>query len=283
MKNILITGANSYIGTSLERWMKKDIIHHYQVNTIDMRNDSWEEQSFSKYDVIIHVAGIAHVPSNSKLDDLYYEVNCNLAVKTAHKAKTEGARQFIFMSSIIVYGKISVIDINTVPIPTNAYGMSKLQAEEGIKSLEDEKFKVVILRLPMIYGKNSKGNYAKLTSFAKRTLIFPRVHNQRSMLYIDDLCELIKLLIDHEENGMYYPQNADYTCTSLMIQKIAELNKRRIWFIKMPSSILKLLLNKCQVFNKVFGDLYYEKNMSSYKYNYQITSFEESIVKSAFE
>ncbi len=114
------------------------------------------------------------------------------------------------MSSIIVYGDSSsskrIIDKNTVPTPSNFYGKSKLQAEEGIKHLESDKFKIVVLRPPMIYGKGSKGNYPRLANMTKKTPVFPNIDNERSMLHIDNLCEFIKVMIDHEDSGLYFPQ-----------------------------------------------------------------------------
>ena len=117
---------------------------------------------------------------------------------TARKAKEDGVSQFIFMSSIIVYGnegQKGIINQNTKENPADFYGRSKLMAEEGLKVLEDENFKVAVIRPPMIYGKDSKGNYPRLSKMAKKLPFFPYVANQRSMLHIDNLCELIYLII----------------------------------------------------------------------------------------
>ena len=188
MKKILITGANSYIGTSIENWLEKSP-DEYIVDTVDMIDGTWKEEDFSKYDVVFHVAGIAHVSTDPKIEYLYYKVNRDLTIETAKKAKAEGVKQFIFMSSIIVYGDSShinhkrVINKNTVPTPSNFYGRSKLQAEEGILPLQDDNFNVVVLRPPMIFGKGSKGNYPKLAKMAQKMPIFPDVKNERSASY----------------------------------------------------------------------------------------------------
>jgi len=186
-KMILITGANSYIGTSFERWLQR-YAEQYSVDTIDMVDGAWREKSFSGYDVVFHVAGIAHVSADPKLEGLYYKVNRDLAIETAVKAKADGVKQFIFMSSIIVYGDSSsigqerVITFDTEPKPTNFYGDSKLQAEEGIIKLQDERFKVVVLRPPMIYGKGAKGNYPKLAKMA-RVLPFFLIYKTSGVCY----------------------------------------------------------------------------------------------------
>ena len=287
MKRILIAGANSYIGTSFEKWLSQ-WPDKYTVDTIDMIDGKWRQASFANYDVVFHVAGIAHVSSNAKMEDLYYKVNRDLAIETAKKAKAEGVKQFIFMSSIIVYGNSTneqgIIDRNTAPNPSNFYGDSKFQAEEGIKLLEDRNFKVVILRPPMIYGKGSKGNYPKLAKAARILPIFPDFDNQRSMLHIDNLCEFIRLMIDNKESGLFFPQNKEYVKTSEMVRLIAEVHGKRIKLVKIFNPILSLMIGRIGVVNKVFGNLVYEKSISGYeKLNYQIRNFRQSIEMTELE
>jgi len=281
MKKVLITGANSYIGTSFERWVSQ-YPDRYKVDTVDMKDGSWRDKDFSYYDVVFHVAGIAHVSSDPKLKDLYYRVNRDLTIETAKKAKAEGVKQFIFMSSIIVYGDSSkgkrVIDRNTIPSPSNFYGDSKLQAEIGLKALEDENFKIVILRPPMIYGKGSKGNYPKLSKAAQILPIFPDIDNERSMLHIDNLCEFIRLMIDNEERGLFFPQNEEYVKTSEMVRMIAEAHGRKIRLTKVFNPIIKMMYG-INVVNRMFGNLVYDKNISVYKENYNVNQFIDSIRK----
>lgn len=280
MKKVLITGKNSYIGTSLENWLMREP-DKYRVDTVDMKDGSWKEVDFSKYDVVFHVAGIAHVSSDPKMEDLYYKVNRDLTIETAEKAKAEGVKQFIFMSSIIVYGDSSsskrVINKNTVPTPSNFYGNSKLQAEEGIKDLETDDFKIVVLRPPMIYGRGSKGNYPRLAKMAKKIPVFPDIDNERSMLHIDNLCEFIKVMIDYEESGLYFPQNKEYVKTSELVRMIAEVHGKKIMMTKIFNPALRLMFG-IGIVNKVFGNLVYEKSMSDYdKANYRIRTLKESI------
>ncbi|AFA48881.1 NAD-dependent epimerase/dehydratase family protein [Acetobacterium woodii] len=282
MKRILITGAKSYIGTSFEKWVSK-YPEKYSVVTIDMKGDIWKKKDFSHYDVIFHVAGIAHVSNNPKMEELYYKVNQELAVQTAKKAKQEGVKQFIFMSSIIVYGDSSsiktkrVITKETLPKPTNFYGNSKLQAEKGIKQLEDESFKIVILRPPMIYGNGSKGNYPKLASYAKKLPVFPDIDNERSMLHIDNLCEFIRLMVENEEYGVFFPQNEEYVKTSEMVRLVAEVHGKKIKLTKIFNPILYLMSKFIGSINKAFGNLVYEQSIARYKENYRIRNFKESI------
>lgn len=282
MKKILITGANSYIGVSFEDWMKQ-CNDEYSIDTIDMQSEKWKKQDFSNYDAVFHVAGIAHVSTDPKLEDLYYKVNRDLTIEVAKKSKNEGVKQFIFMSSIIVYGDSShinkkrVINRDTVPAPSNFYGNSKLQAEEGILPLSDDKFKVAVLRPPMIYGKGSKGNYPKLAKMARKLPVFPDIDNERSMLYIDNLCEFIRLIINNEESGVFYPQNKEYVKTSDLVKEIAKVHGKNIKTTKLFNPMLRAMGSFIGLVNKAFGNLVYEKSMSEYKDDYRLRDLKESI------
>lgn len=286
MKKILITGANSYIGTSFEKYIKENFSDEYSVDTFDMTDDSWKEKDFSCYDVVYHVAGIAHSDSgkiSADKEKLYRFVNTDLTIETAKKAKAEGVKQFIFMSSAIVYGnsakvgKKKIITRDTAVNPANCYGDSKLQAENGIKDLQDEHYKVCILRPPMIYGKGSKGNYPKLASLANKFKVFPYVKNERSMLYIGNLVEFVRLMIKNEESGIFFPQNTEYTNTSELIKLIANVHGKNVKLIKGFGWTIKLLGHFTGLVNKAFGSFAYDKSMSEYKENYVKYDLEQSI------
>ncbi|NLN42291.1 MAG: NAD-dependent epimerase/dehydratase family protein [Clostridiales bacterium] len=275
MERILITGKNSYIGSRFEEWLAK-YPNKYEVDAISLRDESWKEKDFSEYDVVYHVAGIAHRKETKKNRKLYYAVNRDLAYEVAKKSKQDGIKQFIFLSTMSVYGlEIGVIDEHTPLKPKSNYGKSKLQAEELIKSLEDDSFKIAILRPPMVYGKGCKGNYPRLANLAKTTPIFPDIDNQRSMIYVDNLNEFVRLLIDDSVSGLFFPQNKEYVKTSEMVKLIAEFHGKKIKFTRFFNLLLKLI--NIDIVNKVFGDLIYEKDISEYKKNYNIYDFIDSI------
>ena len=286
MKKILITGANSYIGISFERYIKENFPNDYMVDTMDMIDGSWRGKDFSGYDSIFHVAGIAH-SDNGKINDekakLYYAVNTDLTIETAKKAKAEGVKQFIFMSSAIVYGnsapigKTKIITKDTPVSPANCYGDSKVQAENGIIPLNDDDFKVVVLRPPMIYGKGSKGNYPVLSKFAQKLPVFPYVKNERSMLYVENLCEFVRLMIRNEEHGIFHPQNAEYSNTSELVKMIADVHGKKVYLIKGFGWLLKMMSHVSGLVNKAFGSLCYDMRLSEYICDYRICNLGESI------
>ena len=284
-KKILITGSSSYVGTSVEAWLKQ-WPEYYQVDTLDMRTQTWRTHDFSAYDVVYHVAGIAHADVGQVTEEekkQYYRVNTDLAVETAEKAKKEGVQQFLFMSSMIVYSgcREKKITKNTIPKPLNFYGDSKWQADQKIQALADERFKVVVLRPPMIYGKGSKGNYPQLAKLAGKLPLFPIVQNQRSMLYIENLAQFVKRMIDNEETGVFFPQNEQYINTSDLVQMIAMVKGHRLvmvpgtgWAVrlmrKVPGKIGTLT-------GKAFGDSVYDMQMSEYKEEYRVCDWKESV------
>lgn len=275
---ILITGKDSYIGTSFEKWVGQHNAK-WQIDTVDTRGEEWKKMIFIQYDTIFHVAGIAHVSTDPKLEALYYKVNRDLTIDMAKKAKEEGVKQFIFMSSIIVYGNHEkVITKNTVPRPENFYGNSKLQADEEIQQLQDDNFNVVSIRPPMIYGKGSKGNYPKLARLAQIIPVFPDIENKRSMLHIDNLCECIRLIIKNNEKGYFYPQNKEYVNTTYLVKTIAEVHNKKVYATKVFDPIVWLMIKKINLVDKVFGNLIYDKSMSNYMdFTYCVRTFKESI------
>ncbi|MGQ9411916.1 NAD-dependent epimerase/dehydratase family protein [Streptococcus pluranimalium] len=279
MKKVLITGANSYIGVSVEKWLINSQ-EEFQIDTLDMQAPDWRDFSFSNYDTVFHVAGIAHFSKDESKKNLYYQVNTNLTEEVAKLAKEQGANQFIFMSSIIVYGdstsKERIIDGSTEPSPSDFYGDSKWQAEIKLQPLNDTDFKIAIVRPPMIYGKGSKGNYPRLSKLARKLLIFPNYSNQRSMLHIDNLCEFIKQLILNSKSGVFFPQNKEYVSTPELVKEISNCHQHKLLLTKVGNPVIKLLFSNDNV-KKLFGNLTYEKSMSQYDFDYQIRDFKESI------
>ncbi|WP_455599594.1 NAD-dependent epimerase/dehydratase family protein [Cloacibacillus sp.] len=281
MKKILITGANSYVGTSFEKWLSQ-WPDEYHVYTIDMIDGTWREKSFAGYDVVFHVAGIAHVSADPSKKDSYYRINRDLAVDTAKKAKNDGVKQFIFMSSMIIYGadepvgKEKIITRDTPPNPADFYGDSKLQADLAIQKMADDKFIVSIMRPPVIYGPGCKGNFPKLLKLAKYALIFPNIENRRSMIYIDNFTECVRLVINNASGGIFFPQNEEYVATKDVIADYRKIKGKIIFMMPVPAFVCKIL-SRNKSFNKAFASKIYAKDLSSYR-KYNVVKFHEGIV-----
>lgn len=261
MRKILITGKGSYIGTHfkeyMEQWPDK-----YQVEELDMMDPSWKGHDFSSHDVIYHVAGIAHQKETDVNKDLYQKVNCDLAIEVARKAKKEGTKQFVFMSSMSVYGLIhskKMITLDTPCNPNTYYGKSKYNAEQAIIKMNDDSFKVCILRPPMVYGENSPGNLTKLFQMVRKVHIFPTIKNKRSSITVDCLVNFVKIYVDDECNGIYLPQNDQYMCTYEIVRKKMEKEQVKVLYLSIFNPIIRLLIGRSNLITKCFGDLVYGK------------------------
>lgn len=294
-KRVLITGAGSYIGQSLIAYAKKYYSENFEIDELDMMGDAWRECDFSNYDIVYHVAGIAHADVGNVSEEIkekYYAVNTDLTVEVAQKVKAEKVKEFIFMSSMIVYGesapygKKKVIDEHTVPAPANFYGDSKLQADVAVRELADDSFKVIVLRPPMIYGRGSKGNYPVLAKLAKKFPVFPEADNERSMLYIENLCEFLcqVMLVDRiKQNAtVLIPQNAEWTNTTVMVEEIAKVSGKNIAIMKAlkPAVAMtgKLPGKIGGMTNKAFGNNCYTHAISVYPgLDYQKISLKHSV------
>lgn len=294
-KKVLITGAGSYIGQSFIQYAKNHYPDNFEIEELDMTDVAWRDKDFSEYDVVYHVAGIAHADVGKVSEEIkskYYEVNTGLAVEVAEKAKREGVKTFIFMSSMIVYGDSApygqqkVIDETTVLKPANFYGDSKLQADVAVRELANDTYTVIVLRPPMIYGKDSKGNYRTLAKLAKKLPVFPNVDNERSMLYIENLCELlcqVMLLKPYHRNSVVLlPQNGEWTKTSDMVEMIAKASGKKITELKCLAPAV-WIGSKMQgkiggMVNKAFGNSCYAHEISVCpEIDYQRVILRESI------
>lgn len=288
MKKILITGSGSYVGESVRRYIVAKMPGEYQIDAVDTMGDNWKKADYSQYDVVFHVAGIAHVNADPKMEPLYYQVNRDLTIEVARHAQNAGVKQFIFMSSQIVFHesqslKTEVLTAETKPNPNGFYGDSKLQAELGLKALRADggQMKMCILRPCMIYGPNAKGNFPRLAKLACKTPIFPAWHNKRSMLYIDNLAEFVLQAMERELEGTFYPQNRELADTVEIIRFFAKEAGHKVWITKLFNPFVWLGSFVLQPINKMFATYYYDPEMSRMEFDYQLVSFEESLKRVA--
>lgn len=266
---VLIVGAGSYIGNSVADYLKRD--YGYRVNVLSSRGLIPKTEVLAGYDAVLNVAGIAH--RKEKNTELYYEINRDLAIEVAETAKKAGVTHVLVMSSMSVYGMdTGNITKDTEPKPCSHYGISKLQADNNIWALKDDSFKVAILRPPMVYGNGCKGNYQPLSKAAKVLPFFIETNNQRSMIYIENLCSFIGEIIDKRKEGLFFPQNAEYVNTGEMVRLIAKYNNNDMRFVKEIRGLQHIPLKN---FRKVFGSLTYEKTDTVDRID-----FEESIARS---
>lgn len=285
MLKVLITGAGSYVGESVRKYILSTT-SDFEIDAVDTMGENWKKADYSKYDVVYHVAGIAHVNADPKLESLYYRVNRDLTIEVAKQAKGAGVKQFIFMSSQIVFHESQslmpeILTKNTKENPNGFYGDSKFQAEKGLHELECDTFKISILRPPMIYGPNAKGNFSRLAVLACKTPMFPAYHNKRSILYIDNLAEFVKQVILRGMSGTFYPQNRELSDTVEIIRYFAKESDHKIWITSFFNPFVSVGSHFLQPINKMFATYYYDPEMSKMEFDYQLVSFEDSLKRVA--
>ncbi|MCF6242166.1 MAG: NAD-dependent epimerase/dehydratase family protein [Bacteroidales bacterium] len=254
--NIAITGANSFIG----RNFKESFNNHYNITEIDVKNRTIDEINFNTFDVVYHVAAIVH-SSNKISKEIYFKVNSNLPFQIAQKAKKQGVKQFIFMSSIKVFGENTnnqAFNLETQPDPTDNYGASKLDAELKLQTLNDENFKIAIIRPPLVYGAGVKANMQSLLSFVKISPIIPLTpfENKRSYIYINNLIDFINLIIEKQASGIFLPSDGTPFSTNDILKTFIKQSKKNKICITLPQFFMKILKYIAPVkYNKMWGNL----------------------------
>lgn len=263
MKRVLVIGANSYIGKKFYEYVNSLDEKLIDVDLVSAADGSWEKMDFSIYDSVLHLSAIVHRKEKKYMRDFYEEINHRLPVKIACRAKANHVKHFIFMSTAAVYGDYSgCITRETFPKPSTFYGKTKLAAEKDLLKLEDQNFKILIIRAPMVYGEGCKGNYERLRKLAMYIPIFPEYHNKKSILNINKLCCYLYNWIILNASGYFHPQNESYMNTSSLFMEFRK--GKKTWLIKIFNPMIKLLCKCNCIVRKMFGDFYYEQDLDGY-------------------
>ena len=282
MFNILIIGKTGYVSKCFQSYIKQ--FSDIEITAISVRNVEWKKMNFSRYHAVFNAIGLAHDNARKGTDKQFRYLNVELPVQIAEKAKKDGVKTFIHMSSMIVYGENanvenqSLINEKTEPNPAGIYGMSKLEGEKALLTLNDKSFNVAIIRAPLVYNENATDNFKRLKDFALTYSIFPKIDNMRSMLYADNLCELVRLIVVENGSGYYYPQDEDYYCTSKLVKDIANTAGKKMHLTKIFNLPIYIFSKRILLIRKVFGSLAYDNTISeAFEGRYRIVCYEEAI------
>ena len=282
---VVITGSNSYIGNSLQSYIGS-IDDNVKVDQLDVVGDTWREVDFSKYETVVHVAAIVHRKDTTNWD-VYKQVNIDLTVEIAEKAKSQGVKHFIFLSSMAVYGveksllkDSSVISYQTEMNPVSMYGKSKYIAEQKLSEIKDENFIISIIRPPNVYGPGCKGGYiSTYVNIVSKLPVIPEAFTsvKQSVLYIDNLSRFIYLIIVEKKAGVYTPQDDESITAVKLMEYISEALGRK----KKTSRILGLFANFLSflpIVKKGFGGVSYDREISHQDdLNYLVVPCKEGI------
>lgn len=256
MKKILITGAHSFIGTYFTSASES-----YDVHEVDLETIALDDISFKDFDVVFHVAAIVHQDS-SMPEHKYLEINRDLAYNVAKAAKSNGVSQFVFMSTVKVYGENSSEEDPWTEVsecsPQDAYGKSKLLAELLLEGLVNDDFIVSIIRTPVVYGSGVKGNVAMIGRFISRFRFLPLggIHNKRAMIYIGNLIHIIQSVIDQKYPGVVLAsENMGYS-TSQFVTFLSDSSCKRTLITPLPYFVIALIKYvRPNLYNRLFGSM----------------------------
>ena len=279
MKRVLVAGVNSYIGDSFIKYMRQ-WPDQYEVSTLDLRTDAWMKADLGGYDAVYYVTGIAHKKETPENAPEYYKINRDLTIRFAEKSKQEGVKQFIFLSSGTVYGlEAGIITPNTKLNPKTHYGKSKAEAEIALSDMSDDTFKVAILRPLMVYGKGCKGNFQSLIKIIKASPVFPRVHNKRSLVYIDNLSSFVKEAIDNNIFGVFFPKNNENVDIYDLAIGIATGLNKSLYMSYILGGAIYLFRGLFSMTRKAFSDMIYV-DTDNVNFKYCVVTTKDSITKS---
>jgi nucleoside-diphosphate-sugar epimerase len=265
--NIGVTGASGFIGSSLcahllenhhnlkcsvrdlkkSTLQKKDNLKIVVDGNIHQKND-WLE-FLSGTECIIHCANLTRT-IKKKDEFILNEVNVKATENLAKQAAVNGVKRLIFLSSVKVNGertvKSSSFKFNDFPQPQNAYGISKLEAEQALWKISKQTgLEIVIIRAPLVYGENVKGNFLSLLNLIDKgiPLPFAGVNNLRSFVGLDNLIDLIICCIDNPKAAgqIFLVSDGEDLSTSDLIKKIAEAMGKTPRLFSLPIFILKFI------------------------------------------
>lgn len=252
-KKIVVTGANGFIGKRFIEYNKE----RFDITTLTVRDESYKTFDFTGFDCIVHLAGKAH-DMNCKDENEYFKINVEITKVLSIKAKADGVNHFIYISSVKVYGKEDrgLITEKSECIPEDAYGKSKLQAEQFLQTIQDENFKVAIVRPPMVYGAGVKGNMDKLIKLCQKKIPLPfgNIANLRSMVFVDNLIELLNTIVDQRAEGIFIPGDDKPISTDALIIMIKNVLGEKNNLISIPNFLRKVVKNlKPELYKRLFG------------------------------
>lgn len=269
MHKIIVTGASGFIGKNFIEQSQE-----YELLSIDLLSKELISFCFEGYECVLHLAGIAH--KFRKIDDnLIYAINRDLTLKVALKAKDEGVRHFVFMSTVKVYGETTYgtnhWDENTVCNPLDSYALSKLEAEYELLKIQSDNFKVAIIRCPLVYGPGVKANMLRIVKLTDRFCLLPfgNIDNRRSMVYIGNLVAFIKGVIDKSASGIFLTSDDTSISVTMLIRKISISLNKPVYLFALPVLFIKFI--KCfkpTLANRIWGSLEVNNYLTHKKLGY---------------
>ena len=279
---LLLTGYTGFIGSYLYKFLKNE---NFQVDGVSLRDTALNDLFKEKYDIVIHTSGLAHQTKSIPYSE-FERVNCTQTAELTYYAKAAGVSHFIYFSSVKVYGSSAYGNESTEFSeikPDDSYGISKAEAEKILLKLQDRTFNVTILRIPLVFGPNPKGNIKLLLALTDKFKFIPLngIKNRRSILSVNNLSEIIKQIIEKKIYGVFIPSDLRPISTTEIMNYLIKARKRKVLFFKLPKFIKHVMrLFFKGIYIRVFGDLYFNNSASMAKIDTEkLNSSEDNFIK----
>jgi UDP-glucose 4-epimerase len=256
MKSVTITGSSGFVGTN---FIKN--AHDINIKEVDLLNQKVNEVNFISIDSVLHLAALVHQMKGAH-EEQYFKINRDLAYEVAKKAKAQGVKHFVFMSSAKVFGESTTgkpgYDENSECNPLDPYGKSKYEAEMLLIGLQDENFKVAVVRSPLVYGVGVKANMYNLVKLVDKFPLLPLggIRNHRSMVYVGNLVALLQHIIKTQASGVFIAGDRAPLSTTELTHIIATSFPKKIFLITIPLFVRWIATKwKPAIVDRLFGSL----------------------------
>jgi len=230
---LLLTGSSGFIGS----YFQSHYADRYDIKTFSFLKDELDSLDLTQIDVVVHLSALVHQMGGAAKEE-YTRVNVDNTLALAQKAKQSGVKQFVFMSSVKVYGEETDTPYaeSTKCEPMDDYGVSKLEAENKLREIEEGGFTVSILRTPVVYGKGVKANIQNLVKLVDKVPVLPfgGISNRRSMVYIGNLCDMIDRLCESKTSGTFLAGDDQPVSTTELIEIIEKVRNRKVALLNIP-------------------------------------------------
>lgn len=284
---ILVLGKSGFVSRKFQQYMLEN--HpDTTVDAISLRDEAIENLNFKNYDIVFNTIGLAHNNARMGTEEQFMYLNTELPPKLGEIARRDGVKTYIHMSSSIIYGSNRslvdsyVIDKDTPISPEGIYGRSKFLGEAKVMDLQTSDFHVAVIRSPLVYDETVGDNFGLLVKYARFMPIVPDINNSQSMIYSENLCELVYLIAESNQEGIYFPQQDEYFCTSQFVSDMAKTLGRKIWVTKIFNGALRMLSGKVGIVDKAFGNMCYAREISDhFEGKYVRVTYAESIKRVA--
>ena len=281
---ILVTGATGFVGQAVIDGLisaaydvracsrQVDVVFHPSVrlfHTGEMSENSDWQQALQDVDEVIHLAARVHIMAEVATDPLteFRKVNTDATLNLARQAADAGVKRFVFISSIKVNGEDTNSGTKFSPdddfVPTDPYGLSKYEAEQGLLDLaKTTGMEVVIIRPPLVYGSGVRANFLSMIKWINKGVPLPlgAVHNQRSLVALDNLVSFIIHCVKHPKaaNEVFLISDGEDVSTTELLQKVAKAFGKNTLLLPVPVVLMTFvaqLLGKRDMASRLFGSL----------------------------